>query len=56
MSEEKDLSKPKISQKYVQANYENDRNIQKIIRLFKDKNAAVISRLPSPLEREIQFI
>ena len=51
MSEERDLSKSKISQNYVQANYENDRNIQKIIRLIKDKNPAVISRLPPPGER-----
>ena len=29
MAEAKDLSKSKISQNYVQANYENDRNIQK---------------------------
>ena len=56
MSEKKDLSKSKISQNYVQANYENDRNIQKIIRLIKDKNPAVIFCLPSPLEREIRFI
>ena len=48
MSEERDLSKPKISQNYVQANYENDRNVPKIIRLFKVKNFAVISRLPPP--------
>ena len=48
MSEEKDLSKSKISQNYVQANFENDRNIQKIIRLIKDKNPAIISRLPPP--------
>ena len=32
MAEEKDLSKSKTSHNYVQANYENDRNIQKIIR------------------------
>ena len=48
LAEAKDLSKSKISQNYVQANYENDRNIQKIIRLIKDKNPAVISRLPPP--------
>ena len=48
MAEAKDLSKSKISQNYVQANYENDRNIQNIIRLIKDKNPAVISRLPPP--------
>ena len=48
MSEERDLSQSKISQNYVQANYENDCNIQKIIRLIKDKNPAVISRLPPP--------
>ena len=48
MAEAKDLSKSKISQFYIQANYENDRNIQKIISLVKDKNPAVISRLPPP--------
>ena len=48
MAEAKYLSKSKISQNYVQANYENDRNIQKIIRLIKDKNPAVISHLPPP--------
>ena len=48
MSEERVLSKSKIGQNYVQANYENDRNIQKVIRLFKEKNSAVISRLPPP--------
>ena len=51
MSEERDLSESKISQTYVQATYERDRNIQKIIRLTKDKNPAVISRLPPPGER-----
>ena len=51
MSEEKDLSKSKISQNYVQANYENNRNIQKIIRLIKDENPAVISSLPPPGQR-----
>ena len=47
MTEERDLSKSKISQNYVQANYENDRKFQKIIRSIKDKKPAVISRLPS---------
>ena len=51
MSEERDLSKSKISQNYIQTNYENDRNIRKIIRLIKDKNPAVISRLPPPGKR-----
>ena len=48
MAETKDLSISKISQNYVQANYENNRNIQKINRVTKDKNPAVISRLPPP--------
>ena len=48
MAEAKDLSKSKNSENYVQAYYENDRNIQKIIRLIKDKNPAVITRLPPP--------
>ena len=52
MAEAKALSKSKISQNYVQANYENNRNIQKIIRLIKDKNLAVISRLPPPWRKK----
>ena len=52
MSEERDLSKSKISQHNVQANYENDRNIQKIIRLIKDKSPAVVSRLLPPWREE----
>ena len=55
MSEERDLSKSKISQN-VQANYENDRNIQKIIRLIKDKSPAVVSRLLPPGERNLIHI
>ena len=55
MSEDRELSKSKISQNYVQASYENDRNIQNFIRLLKGKNPAVISRLPPPW-REIYFI
>ena len=43
-----DLVNSKISQVYVKANYENDKNIQKIIRLLKDKNSSVIARLPPP--------
>ena len=48
MSEERDLSKSKISLNYVQANCENNRNIYKTIRLIEDKNPAVISGLPPP--------
>ena len=44
----KDLSNSKISRVCVQANYEIDKNIQKIIRLIKDKKSSVISRLPPP--------
>ena len=43
-----DLVNSKISQVYVKANYENDKNIQKIIRLLKKKNSSVIARLPPP--------
>ena len=50
-SKDRDLSKFKVSQNYEQANYENDRIVRKIIRLVRDKNPAVISRLP-PAWRE----
>ena len=43
-----DLAKSRISRLYVQANYEADKTIQKIIKLVKERNAAVISRLPPP--------
>ena len=43
-----DLANSKISKVYVQANYESDKTIQKVIRLVKDRNVAVISRLPPP--------
>ena len=42
------LANSKISQVYIQANYENDKVIQKVIRLVKETNTAVISRLPPP--------
>ena len=48
MQNVRDLSNSKISRVYVQANYDADNNIQKIIRLFRDKNEAVISRVPPP--------
>ena len=48
MTEFKDLSKSKISNNYVKANAENDRLIQKIIQLVKNRNNAVIAHLPSP--------
>ena len=41
-----DLVNSKINQVFVKANYENDKNIQKIIRLLKDKKSSVIARLP----------
>ena len=44
----KDLSDSKISRVYVQANYENDKIIQKIIRLLKENKSSVLSRLPPP--------
>ena len=43
-----DLANSKISKVYVQANYESDKTIQKVIRLVNDRNVAVISRLPPP--------
>ena len=47
-----DLVNSKISQVYVKANYENDKNIQKIIRLLKDKNSSLIARLPPPWRKK----
>ena len=38
----------KISSVYIKANAENDRVIQKVIRLVQNKNAAVIARLTPP--------
>ena len=48
MAEQLDSANSKISNVYVQANYESDKTIQNIIRLVKDRNVAVISRLPPP--------
>ena len=48
MAEQRNLANSKISKVYVQANYESDKTIQKGIRLGEDRNASVISRLPSP--------
>ena len=48
MAEAKDLSNSKISNVYVKANAENDRLNQKVIHLVKNRNNAIIARLPSP--------
>ena len=48
ITEFEDLSKSKISNDYVKANAENDRSIQKNIQLFKNRDNAVIARLPPP--------
>ena len=48
MAEFKDLSNSKISNDYVKANAENDRTIQKVIQLVRNRNNAVIARLPPP--------
>ena len=47
-----DLANSKISKVYVQAKYESDKTIQKVIRLVKDRNVAVISRLPPPWRKK----
>ena len=39
-------SKSKISKNYIRANYEEDRHLQKVIKLVKSKDAAQIARLP----------
>ena len=43
-----DLANSRISRFYVQANYEADKTIQKVIKLVKERNATVVSRLPPP--------
>ena len=48
MAEQRNLANSKISNVYVQANCESDKTIQKVIRLVKDRNSSVISRLPPP--------
>ena len=48
MADERNLATSKISKVYSQANYENDKIIQKVIRLVKNKNTANVSRLPPP--------
>ena len=47
------LAISKISQLYIQPNYENDKVIQKVFRLVKEKNSAVISRLPPPWREKL---
>ena len=47
-AEAKDLSNSKISNVYVKANAENDRSIQKVIHLVRNRNNAIIARLPPP--------
>ena len=46
MAESTNSPNSKISSVYIKANAENDRLIQKVIRLIQNKNAAVIARLP----------
>ena len=41
-------SESKISKNYIRANYEEDRHLQKMIKLVKSKDAAQIARLPVP--------
>ena len=53
MVDQRDLANSKISNVYVQANYQSDKTIQKIIRLVKDRNVAVISRLPPPWSEKL---
>ena len=53
MAKQKNLTNSKISQVHVGANVENDRLIQKVINLVENKNAAVIARLPPPVEGKI---
>ena len=48
MASEQITSNSRINQIYIQANYEADKTIQKVIKLVKEKNTAVISRLPPP--------
>ena len=43
------MSTSKISNVYIQANAENDRTIQKIINLERNRKNAIIARLPPPL-------
>ena len=48
MTSESDLADSRISKVYIQANYENDKIIRKIVRLVKKKNTTIVSRLPPP--------
>ena len=41
-------SESKISKNYIRANYEEDRHLQKMMKLVKSKDAAQIARLPVP--------
>ena len=41
-------SESKISKNYIRANFEEDRHLQKMIKLVKSKDAAQIARLPVP--------
>ena len=43
-----EMSVSKISDVYIQANAEDDRVIQKVIKLVNNRNNAVIARLPPP--------
>ena len=38
----------RISRVYVQANYEKDKHLQKIIRLLQNRDSTQIARVPPP--------
>ena len=48
VANESNLANLKINRVYIQANNENDKIVQEVIRLVKNKNTAIVSRLPSP--------
>ena len=48
MASNNELSTSKTSNVYIQANAENDRTIQKVINLVRNRNNAIIARLSPP--------
>ena len=50
-----ELPSSKFSRVYVQANYKSDRTIQRVIKLVKDQNVAVISRLHPPWREKLKW-
>ena len=48
MATSQDLSISRVSKVYIQANYEQDKQIQQVISLLKNRNTTSISRLPAP--------